>query len=118
MAMIFAEESRTYSEYLLVPNLTTASNTPEKVDLSTAIVRYNKGKEEPRLKINIPLVSAIMQSVSDSGMAIALAKYGGLSFIFQSQPISDQCDMVRKAKKYKAGIVLSLIHISEPTRRT
>ena len=107
MAMIFAEESRTFSEYLLVPNLTTATNTPEKVDLSTAIVRYNKGKEEPRLKINIPLVSAIMQSVSDSGMAIALAKYGGLSFISQSQPINDQCDMVRKAKKYKAGIVTS-----------
>jgi len=107
MAMIFAEESRTFSEYLLVPNLTTAINTPEKVDLSTAIVRYNKGKEEPRLKINIPLVSAVMQSVSDSGMAIALARYGGLSFVFQSQPIADQCDMVRRTKKYKAGIVIS-----------
>jgi IMP dehydrogenase len=83
MAMIFADESRTFSEYLLVPNRTTSENTPEKVDLSTAIVRYRKGKEEPKLKINIPLVSAIMQSVSDSGMAVALARYGGISFIFQ-----------------------------------
>ncbi len=107
MAMIFADESRTFSEYLLVPNLTTSENTPEKVDLSTAIVRYRKGKEEPKLKINIPLVSAIMQSVSDSGMAVALARYGGISFIFQSQPIEEQCEMVRKVKKYKAGIVTS-----------
>ena len=107
MAMIFADESRTFSEYLLVPNLTTSENTPEKVDLSTAIVRYRTGKEEPKLKINVPLVSAIMQSVSDSGMAVALAKYGGISFIFQSQPIEEQCEMVRKVKKYKAGIVTS-----------
>ena len=107
MAMIFADESRTFSEYLLVPNLTTSENTPEKVDLSTAIVRYRKGKEEPKLKINIPLVSAIMQSVSDSGMAVALARYGGISFIFQSQPIEEQFEMVRKVKKYKAGIVTS-----------
>jgi len=107
MAMIFEDESRTFSEYLLVPNLTTSENTPEKVDLSTAIVRYRKGKEEPKLTINIPLVSAIMQSVSDSGMAVALAKYGGISFIFQSQPIEEQCEMVRKVKKYKAGIVTS-----------
>ncbi len=107
MAMIFAEESRTFSEYLLVPNLTTAEHTPEKVDLSTAIVRYRKGEENPKLKINIPLVSAIMQSVSDSGMAVALARYGGLSFVFQSQSIESQCDMVRKVKKYKAGIVSS-----------
>lgn len=107
MAMIFADESRTFSEYLLVPNLTTSENTPEKVDLSTAIVRYRKGKEEPKLRINIPLVSAVMQSVSDSGMAVALARYGGISFIFQSQPIEEQCEMVRKVKKYKAGIVTS-----------
>ncbi len=107
MAMIFAEESRTFSEYLLVPNLTTEDNIPDKVDLSTAIVRYRKGKEPARLKINVPLVSAVMQSVSDSGMAIALARYGGLSFVFQSQSIESQCEMVRKVKKYKAGIVSS-----------
>jgi len=107
MAMIFTDESRTFSEYLLVPNLTTAENTPENVDLSTPIVRYRKGKEEPALKINVPLVSAVMQSVSDSGMAIALARYGGLSFVFQSQPIAEQCEMIRKVKKYKAGVVIS-----------
>jgi len=107
MAMIFSEESRTFSEYLLVPNLTLAENTPDHVDLSTSIAKYRKGKEDSKLKINIPLVSAIMQSVSDAGMGIALARYGGLSFVFQSQSIESQCEMVKKVKKYKAGIVTS-----------
>ncbi|NLW88298.1 MAG: IMP dehydrogenase [Clostridiaceae bacterium] len=107
MARIFEEESRTFSEYLLIPNLTTADNMPDKVDLTTPICKYKKGIEEPKIQINIPMVSAIMQSVSDSGMAIALARSGGLSFIFQSQSIESQIDMVRKVKKYKAGVVTS-----------
>ncbi len=112
MAKYFAEESRTFSEYLLVPNLTTEKNTPNQVDLSTPICKYKKGKEEPKLKINIPMVSAVMQAVSDSGMAIALARCGGLSFVFQSQSIESQCDMIRKVKKYKAGIVASDANVS------
>ena len=107
MAKIFEQESRTFSEYLLVPNLTSQICTPERVDLSTAIVRYRKGVDDSRLRINVPVVSAIMQSVSDSGMAIALARYGGLSFIYGSQSIASQVEMVRKAKKYKAGFVTS-----------
>ncbi len=107
MAKIFEEESRTFSEYLLIPNLTTAVNTPDQVDLATPICKYRKGVEEPKLTINIPMVSAIMQSVSDSEMAIALARSGGISFIFQSQPVESQCEMVRKVKKYKAGLVTS-----------
>ena len=107
MAKIFEEESRTFSEYLLVPNLTTEKNTPDQVDLSAPIAKYRKGQEESRLKINIPMVSAVMQSVSDDGLAIALARCGGMSFIFQSQSIDSQCDMIRRVKKYKAGIVES-----------
>ncbi|MCQ2503459.1 MAG: IMP dehydrogenase [Saccharofermentans sp.] len=107
MAIIFEEESRTFSEYLLVPNLTTEKNTPDQVDLSAPIAKYKKGQEESRLKINIPMVSAVMQSVSDDGLAIALARCGGMSFVFQSQSIESQCEMIRKVKKYKAGIVES-----------
>jgi len=107
MAMIFEQESRTFSEYLLVPNLTGRNCTPDNVNLKTAIVRYRKGESPSRLSINVPVVSAIMQAVSDSGMAIALARYGGLSFIFGSQSIESQAEMVRKAKKYKAGFVTS-----------
>ena len=112
MAKIFEQESRTFSEYLLVPNLTTEENTPDKVDLSAPVAKYKKGQEESRLKINIPMVSAVMQSVSDDGMAIALARCGGLSFVFQSQSIESQCDMIRKVKKYKAGIVESDSNLS------
>lgn len=107
MAMVFEQESRTFSEYLLVPNLTSRSCTPDRVDLSTAVVRYRKGETESRVRINVPVVSAVMQSVSDAGMAIALARYGGLSFIFGSQSVDSQVDMVRRAKKYKAGFVTS-----------
>ncbi len=107
MAMIFEQESRTFSEYLLVPNLTGRECVPDQVDLSTAIVKYRKGEEPCRLSINVPMVSAIMQAVSDSGMAIALARCGGLSFVYASQSIESQVDMVRKVKKYKAGLVTS-----------
>ncbi|NLW11838.1 MAG: IMP dehydrogenase [Clostridiaceae bacterium] len=107
MAQIFEQESRTFSEYLLIPNLSTRECTPENVNLSTPIVKYRKGEEESRLKINVPVVSAIMQAVSDDGMAIALARSGGISFIYGSQSIESQAAMVRKVKKYKAGFVPS-----------
>ena len=112
MAMIFEQESRTFSEYLLVPNLTTERNTPDQVDLSAPVCKFKKGKEESKLKINIPMVSAVMQAVSDDGMAIALARCGGMSFVFQSQSIESQCEMIRKVKKYKAGIVESDSNVS------
>src|SRR5690606_15974129 len=106
MAIYYDEPSRTFSEYLLLPNLTTKKCTPQNIDLKTPIVKFKKG-EEASMHINIPLVSAIMQSVSDSRMAIELARCGGLSFIYGSQTIDQQAEMVRKVKKYKAGFVVS-----------
>ncbi len=106
MAIIIREPSRTFGEYLLLPNLTTKECVPENVDLSVPITRYKKG-ETPELSLKIPMVSAIMQSVSDNNMAVALAKNGGISFIFGSQSIEEQAEMVRKVKKYKAGFVIS-----------
>lgn len=107
MAQLIPELSRTFSEYLLVPNRTTRDCVPEKVRLGTPLVRYRKGEEESPIVLSIPLVSAIMQSVSDDRMAVALAREGGLSFIYGSQPIDRQCDMVRRVKKFKAGFVPS-----------
>lgn len=106
MAIIINEPSRTFGEYLLLPNLTTKDCIVENVDLSTPICRFKKG-EEPDLKLNIPFSSAIMQSVSDNNMAIALAKNGGISFIYCSQSIESEAEMVRRVKKYKAGFVIS-----------
>ena len=106
MAQIIEKVSRTFGEYLLIPGLTTKECTPQNVSLKTPLVKYRKG-EEPKISLNIPFVSAIMQSVSDHGLAIALARNGGLSFIFGSQSIESQAEMVRKVKKFKAGFVPS-----------
>lgn len=106
MARYIDDVSRTFSEYLLIPGLTTKQCIADNISLSTPLVKYKKG-EKPALELNIPFVSAIMQSVSDHNMAIALARHGGLSFIFSSQPIDEQAEMVRKVKKFKAGFVES-----------
>lgn len=106
MAHIIEDISRTFNEYLLIPGLTTKDCNPDRVSLKTPLVRFRKG-EESSISLNIPFVSAIMQAVSDSNMAIALARNGGLSFIYGSQSIESQAEMVRKVKKYKAGFVVS-----------
>lgn len=106
MAEFFNEPSRTFSEYLLVPGYSAKECRPENVVLKTPVVKFKKGEEAP-LKMNIPLVSAIMQSVSDDRMAVALAKEGGVSFIFGSQPIDSQATMVKRVKGHKAGFVRS-----------
>lgn len=107
MAHYYDLDSRTFSEYLLIPNLTTEECRPQNVTLKTAIVKHKLEDRENVLSINIPLTSAIMQSVSDSKLAIALARAGGLSFIFGSQSIESQATMVEAVKNFKAGIVKS-----------
>ena len=106
MAYYYSEPSHTFSEYLLVPGYSGAEHQPQNVSLKTPLVKFKKG-EEPAITMNIPMVSAIMQSVSNDTMAIALAKEGGVSFIYGSQSIESQAEMVRKVKAYKAGFVTS-----------
>ncbi len=106
MAFYYNEPSHTFSEYLLVPGYSSAEHIPSNVSLKTPLVKFKKG-EEPALSMNIPLVSAIMQSVSDDKLAIALAKEGGVSFIYGSQTIESQAEMVRRVKNHKAGFVVS-----------
>ncbi len=106
MATYIQEPSRTFNEYLLIPGYSSADCVPAAVDLSTPLVRFEKGGRSP-LRLHVPLVSAIMQAVSDDRLAIALAKEGGLAFIYGSQTIESQCAMVRRVKNYKAGFVPS-----------
>lgn len=106
MAQYFNDVSRTFSEYLLIPGLTTKQATPANVSLKAPVVRFKKG-EKSSVELNVPFVSAIMQSVSDHNLAIALARNGGMSFIFGSQSIESQAEMVKKVKKFKAGFVVS-----------
>ena len=107
MATYFNEPSRTFSEYLLVPGYTDERCIPSNVSLKTPLVKYRPDEEECPLSLNIPLVSAIMQSVSNDTMAIALAKEGGVSFIYGNQTIEDEAAMVARVKNYKAGFVVS-----------
>lgn len=108
MAYYFEEPSHTFGEYLLVPGYSSAECTPDRVSLKTPVVKFNKKAGEAcPLTMNIPMVSAVMQAVSDDKLAIALAKEGGISFIFGSQTIENQAAMVARVKAYKAGFVTS-----------
>lgn len=106
MAYYFNEVSHTFNEYLLVPGYSSAECIPANVSLKTPLVKFKKG-EEPAISMNIPLTSAIMQSVSGDKLAVALAREGGVSFIYGSQSIEDEAAMVERAKSYKAGFVVS-----------
>lgn len=106
MAYYYENTSHTFNEYLLVPGYSSSECIPANVSLKTPITKYRKG-ETPAIMMNIPMTSAIMQSVSDDKMAVALAKEGGISFIYGSQSIKDEAAMVARAKAYKAGFVPS-----------
>ena len=112
MAYIYPEPSHTFSEYLLIPGYTSEDCIPDRVSLKTPLVKYRKGEEECPITLNIPMTSAIMQSVSNDTLAIALAKEGGISFIYGSQGIETQAEMVRRVKGYKAGFVVSASNLT------
>mgnify|MGYP003290567941 CR=1 FL=1 len=112
MAYYYPEPSHTFSEYLLIPGYTSEECIPDRVSLRTPLTKYRKGQEEPAISLNIPMTSAIMQSVSNDTLAIALAKEGGLSFIFGSQSIESQAAMVARVKGYKAGFVVSASNLT------
>ena len=111
MATFISEPSRTFNEYLLIPGYSSAECVPANVSLKTPLVKHRRG-EAPAISLNIPLVSAIMQAVSDDKMAVALATQGGVSFIYGSQSIEDEAAMIKRAKDYKAGFVRSDSNIS------
>lgn len=106
MAFYYSEPSHTFSEYLLVPRYTSAKHIPSQVSLKTPLTAYTRDQRHS-FNLNIPLVSAVMQSVSNDTLAIALAREGGLSFVYCSQPIEAQAKMVAAVKNYKAGFVES-----------
>jgi len=110
MAYYFNDVSHTFNEYLLVPGYSSSECIPANVSLKTPLVKFKKG-EEPEISLNIPMVSAIMQSVSGEKLAVALAREGGVSFIYGSQSVEDEAAMVARAKNFKAGFVVSASNI-------
>lgn len=114
MAYFYPEPSHTFGEYLLVPGYSSDKCIPSAVSLKTPLVKFKKG-EQPKITLNIPMVSAIMQAVSNDTMAIALAKEGGISFIYGSQTIEQEAAMVARVKNYKSGFVTSDSNIKPTT---
>ena len=114
MATYLTEPSRTFNEYLLIPRLTTRECTPDKISLRTPLVKHKVG-EEASIYLNVPFTSAIMQAVSGEEMGIALAREGGIAFIFGAQSIESQAEMVRHVKKHKAGFVVSDSNVKSGT---
>ena len=106
MATYINEPSHTFNEYLLIPGYSSSEHVPANVSLKTPLVKFKKG-EKPAIEMNIPMVSAIMQSVSGADLALALARCGGVSFVYGSQSIEEEAAMVAKVKAYKAGFVVS-----------
>ena len=106
MAKIINEPSHTFNEYLLIPGYSDHNHIPANVSLKTPLTKFKKG-EKPAIEMNIPMISAIMQSVSGDRLAVALAKEGGVSFIYGSQTVEDEAAMVKRAKDHKAGFVVS-----------
>ena len=111
MAYFFSGQSHTFNEYLLVPGYSSSECIPDNVSLRTPLTRFRAG-EEPALSLNVPMVSAVMQSVSGDRLAVALAQEGGVSFLYGSQSIEDEAAMVARVKSYKAGFVQSDSNIS------
>lgn len=114
MAVFMKEPSRTFGEFLLIPGYTGPEDTPDKVSLETPLVKFKKG-EKPSLSLKIPMVSAVMQAVSGEEMAVALAREGGVAFIYGSQSIESQAQMIRNVKATKAGFVSSDSNVSPKT---
>ena len=114
MAYYFTEPSHTFGEYLLVPGYSSEQCVPANVSLQTPLVKFRRG-EEPKIKMNIPMTSAIMQAVSNDTMAIALAREGGVSFIYGSQTPEQEAAMISRVKNYKSGFVSSDSNIKPTT---
>ncbi|MBQ6376377.1 MAG: IMP dehydrogenase [Lachnospiraceae bacterium] len=113
MATYINEPSHTFNEYLLIPGYSSKECMPANVSLKTPLTKFRKRDgEKPAIEMSIPMVSAIMQSVSGDRLAVALARAGGVSFIYGSQSIESEAAMVSRVKEYKSGFVPSDSNIS------
>ncbi|VFS53247.1 Inosine-5'-monophosphate dehydrogenase [Moellerella wisconsensis] len=99
------KEALTFDDVLLVP---AHSNVlPNTADLTTQLT--------DTIRLNIPMLSAAMDTVTESDLAIALAQEGGIGFIHKNMPIERQAEEVRRVKKYESGVVTDPVTVSPET---
>ena len=99
----FAGEGLTFDDVLLIPAYSEV--LPREVDTSTQLTR--------NIKINVPIVSAAMDTVTEFSLAIAMAQEGGLGFIHKNMSIEQQADHVRRVKRSESGLIIDPITLSE-----
>ncbi|HRL50773.1 MAG TPA: IMP dehydrogenase, partial [Enterococcus aquimarinus] len=92
----FAKKGLTFDDVLLVP--AESHVLPNDVDLSIQLAK--------NIKLNIPIMSASMDTVTDSKMAIAMARQGGLGVIHKNMSVAEQADEVRKVKRSESGVII------------
>ena len=96
-----AQEALTFDDVLLVPAYSKV--LPSEVELKSRLTRD--------IELNIPLISAAMDTVTESRLAIAVAQEGGIGIVHKNMSIESQAKAVKAVKKYETGVILSLIHI-------
>src|SRR5487761_1194231 len=94
-------QALTFDDVMLVP--AASAVLPGDTDTRTRLTR--------EIELGIPLVSAAMDTVTESALAIALAQAGGIGVIHRNMPIEQQADEVRKVKKFEAGMVVNPVTI-------
>ena len=95
-------EALTFDDVLLIPSF--SSVLPTEVDTSTQLTKT--------VRLNIPVVSAAMDTVTESRLAIALARQGGLGFIHRNMPIARQAEEVDRVKRSESGMIVDPITIA------
>src|SRR5690625_3861410 len=99
----FTGEGLTFDDVLLTPAFSEV--LPREVDTSTNLTR--------KIRLNTPMVSAAMDTVTESQMAIAMARAGGLGILHKNMPIERQAEEVRKVKRTENGLILDPITLPE-----
>lgn len=102
----FLGESLTYDDVLLVPAYSEV--LPREVDISSQLTRS--------IRINVPVVSAAMDTVTDKNLAIAIARQGGIGMIHKNMSIADQADQVRAVKRSEAGMIIDPVTLHPEAR--
>ncbi len=103
--MRILEEALTFDDVLLVPAYSEV--LPREVDLSTQLTA--------RIRLNLPVISAAMDTVTEARLAIAMAQEGGIGIIHKSMSVELQAREVLRVKKYESGVVLDPITVTPET---